>query len=61
VKQLPAVTVACAYARSDDNSDEQAYLAIRRWMNVRGYQLVGPKREINLGEMLEIQFPLKSA
>lgn len=61
VKQLPAATVACAYARSDDNSDEQAYVAIRKWMNVRGYELAGPKREINLGEMLEIQFPLKSS
>jgi len=28
-------------------------------MNVRGYQLAGPRRELNLGQMLEIQFPLK--
>jgi hypothetical protein len=30
-------------------------------MNVRGYQVAGPKRELSLGQMLEIQFPLKSA
>jgi hypothetical protein len=29
-------------------------------MNVRGYSLAGPKREIYLDQMLEIQFPLKS-
>jgi hypothetical protein len=25
---------------------------------VRGYRVAGPKRELNLGQMLEIQFPL---
>jgi hypothetical protein len=39
-------------------ADERAYAAIRRWMIVRGYRLAGPKRELNLGQMLEIQFPL---
>jgi DNA-binding transcriptional MerR regulator len=61
VKQLPAATVACAYSGLDDDSAEQAYLAIRKWMNIRGYQLAGPKRELYLDQMLEIQFPLKSA
>jgi len=61
VKHLPAITVACAYAGLDDDRAEQSYDAIRKWMNVRGYQVAGPKREISLGEMLEIQFPLKSA
>jgi len=61
VKQLPAATVACAYSELDDDSSEQGYNAIRKWMNVRGYQLAGPKREIYLDQMLEIQFPLKSA
>ena len=61
VKQLPATTVACAYSPLDDHSTEQRYDAIRKWMSVRGYQLAGPKREISLGQMLEIQFPLKSA
>jgi DNA-binding transcriptional MerR regulator len=61
VKHLPAATVACAYSESDDNSAEQAYMAIRKWMSVRGYQLAGPKRELYLDQMLEIQFPLKPA
>jgi DNA-binding transcriptional MerR regulator len=60
VKQLPAATVACAYCGSDDHSAEQGYHAIQEWMNVRGYQVAGPKREIYLDQMLEIQFPLKS-
>jgi hypothetical protein len=30
-------------------------------MNVRGYRLAGPKREIYLGEVLAIEFPLTSA
>lgn len=58
LKQLPEATLACAYSGLDDESAEQAYAAIRRWMNVRGYRLAGPKRELNLGQMLEIQFPL---
>jgi len=58
VKWLPEAVLACAYSGLDDESSEQAYAAIRRWMNVRGYRLAGPKRELNLGERLEIQFPL---
>jgi DNA-binding transcriptional MerR regulator len=61
VKQLPAATLACSYSRLDDVSAEQGYDAIRKWMSVRNYQLAGPKREIYLDQMLEIQFPLKSA
>jgi DNA-binding transcriptional MerR regulator len=61
VKQLPATTAACAYSALDDDSAEQSYDAIRKWMSVRGYQVAGPKREISLGQMLEIQFPLRSA
>lgn len=57
-KQLPQATLACAYSSMDDESAERAYAAIRRWMNVRGYRLAGPKRELCLGQMLEIQFPL---
>jgi DNA-binding transcriptional MerR regulator len=61
VKLLPASTVACAYSGLDDDSAELSYRAIRTWMDVRGYQLVCPKREISRGSILEIQFPLKSA
>jgi len=57
-KQLPPATLACAYSGTDDESAEQAYLAVRRWMQIRGYRLGGPKREIYLQNMLEIQFPL---
>jgi DNA-binding transcriptional MerR regulator len=57
-KQLPGATLACAYSSLDDASAEHAYAAIRRWMSVRGYRLAGPKRELYLGQMLEIQFPL---
>jgi len=61
VKQLPASTMACAYSGLDDESAEQSYRAIRKWMDVRGYELAGPKREISRGSILEIQFPMKSA
>lgn len=58
LKHLPEATLACAYSGLDDESAEQAYDAIRKWMNVRGYRLAGPKRELFLGQLLEIQFPL---
>jgi len=58
LKYLPEATLACAYSGLEDESAEQAYAAIRRWMNVRGYRLAGPKRELNLGQILEVQFPL---
>jgi len=61
LKHLPEATLACAYSGLDDESAELAYASVRRWMNVRGYRLDGPKRELNLGEMLEIQFPIRSA
>ena len=61
LKQLPAATLACAYSDWDDERSEQAYRAIWKWMDVRGYRLAGPKREIYLGEMLSIGFPLTSA
>jgi effector-binding domain-containing protein len=60
VKQLPSATLACAYSASDEHRAEQGYDAIRRWMNIRGYRLAGPKRELYLDQMLEIQFPLES-
>jgi len=60
MKELPQATLACAYSGMGDESAEQAYLAVRRWMQIRGYRLAGPKREIYLQNMLEIQFPLSS-
>lgn len=61
IKQLPSATLACAYSAVDDDAAEQAYDALRRWMKQRGYRLVGAKREIYLGQMLEIQFPIQAA
>ena len=61
LKQLPAATLACAYSEDDENCAEQVYAAIQKWMNIRGYRLAGPKREIYLDRLLEIQFPLRSA
>ena len=61
VKQLPPSTLACAYSGLDDKSAEQAYIAVQKWMNISGYRLAGPKRELYLRQMLEIQFPMTSA
>jgi effector-binding domain-containing protein len=61
VKELPAATVASTYCNSDDESAEQAYRALQKWVTVGDYQLAGPKREIYLDQILEIQFPLKPA
>jgi len=60
MKELPQATLACAYSGFSDESAEQAYVAVRRWMQTRRYRLAGPKREIYLQNMLEIQFPLDS-
>jgi DNA-binding transcriptional MerR regulator len=60
MKELPQATLACAYSGIGDESAEQAYVAVRTWMQIRGYRLAGPKREIYLQNMLEIQFPLDS-
>jgi len=58
LKLLPGATLACAYAASDDQSSEEAYGALRRWVAARRFGLAGPKREIYLDQTLEIQFPL---
>jgi DNA-binding transcriptional MerR regulator len=61
LKQLPPATLACAYSGLDFESAERSYAAIRRWMNTRGYRVAGPKRELYLDGLLEIQFPMRSA
>jgi DNA-binding transcriptional MerR regulator len=58
VKELPAVTAACAYASDDYEAAERAYIAIRAWMSVRRCSLAGPKRELYHDRTLEVQFPL---
>ena len=61
LKDLPPVMAACAFSRNDDAAAAEAYRTINTWMSTRGFSLDGPKREIYLDDMLEIQFPLKSA
>ena len=60
-RELPSVMAACAYSSSNDDDAEEAYDAIRKWMSVRRFRLVGPKREIYRDQLLEIQFPLQAA
>lgn len=59
LKDLPAVTAACAFSRNDDADAERTYRAIKTWMAARGFSLASPKREIYLDDVLEIQFPLE--
>lgn len=59
LRELPAVTVASAYCATDDDAAIRAYETIDRWIHGRGFQLDGPKRELYVGHMLEIQFPVK--
>ena len=61
LRELPAAILACAYSSMDDDSAEKAYKAISRWTQIKGYSLVGPKREIYHDRVLEIQFPVGPA
>lgn len=58
IKELPAVTAACAYATDDFEAAELAYRAVRDWMRLQQCTLAGPKRELYHDRTLEIQFPL---
>ncbi len=60
VRNLAPATLACAYSPLE-NDAEPAYEAIRRWMSIRRLRLAGAKRELYLGELLEIQFPVVAA
>jgi len=59
LKELPSATVASAYCEPDDNDAIRVYGAIDRWLHVRGLRLNGPKREIYVGQILEVQFPVR--
>lgn len=61
LKELPPVTVASAYCESTDQAAVRAYEKIDRWLRLHDYRLDGPKREIYVGQILEIQFPVKPA
>jgi DNA-binding transcriptional MerR regulator len=58
VRELPAITAACAYASDNEADSESAYEALKRWMSSCGNNLAGAKREIYRDGLLEIQFPL---
>ncbi len=58
---LPPTALACAYSELDDEKAERTYAALKKWMRLRGYSLAGPKREIYVDGMLEIQFPFEPA
>jgi DNA-binding transcriptional MerR regulator len=61
VRNLPAHRIACAYAAADDDeSATNAYGAIRKWMDARGYQPAGSTCEIYHGPILEIQYPVQT-
>jgi DNA-binding transcriptional MerR regulator/effector-binding domain-containing protein len=60
VKQLPAVTVACAFSSLNDADAESAYDTLGSFVRSRNCRLVGARREIYRDQMLEIQYPLES-
>jgi DNA-binding transcriptional MerR regulator len=59
LKELPSAMVASAYCEPDDGDAIRVYGALDRWLHVHGYQLDGPKREIYVGQILEVQFPVR--
>jgi DNA-binding transcriptional MerR regulator len=58
LRELPAAILACAYSSMKDDSADKTYNAISRWTQIKGYRVVGPKREIYHDQVLEIQFPV---
>jgi len=58
LKELPSATVASAYCEPDDGDAIRVYGALDRWLHAHGYRLNGPKREIYVGQLLEVQFPV---
>ena len=61
LRELPAAILACAYSSMADDSADRTYRAISRWTQIKGYRVVGPKREIYHHQVLEIQFPVGPA
>jgi hypothetical protein len=51
--------VASAYSEPDEREAACVYEAISRWVHLHEYRLSGPKSEINVGQILEIQFPVR--
>ena len=61
IRNLPAAHMASAYCESDDAAAVRTYDAIDRWIHRHSLRLDGPKREIYVGQLLEIQFPVQPA
>jgi DNA-binding transcriptional MerR regulator len=61
IKQLAPATVASAFCESDDAAAVRTYDAIDRWLHARDLRLAGPKRELYVGRILEVQFPVQPA
>jgi DNA-binding transcriptional MerR regulator len=61
LKRLPRALLASACCETDDLAAVRTYDAIDRWLHAHEYRLAGPKRELYLGRILEIQFPVKPA
>jgi effector-binding domain-containing protein len=59
VKQLPSVTVACAFSSLNDEDAESAYDTLASFVRSRKYRLVAARREIYRDRMLEIQYPVE--
>lgn len=59
--ELPRGRMASAYCEPDDAAAVRTYETIDRWIHRRSLRLSGPKREIYLGQLLEIQFPVTAA
>lgn len=59
VRDLPSATVATAYCEPTDRDAERVYDAVSRWIHFHDFRLDGPKREIYVGQILEVQFPVK--
>ena len=58
---LPSAHVASAFCESDDDAAVRTYETIDRWIHRHSLRLDGPKREIHVGQILEIQFPVRPA
>jgi len=61
LKSLPRARVASAYCECEDAAAVRTYEAIDRWIHGHALAIDGPKREIYVGNLLEIQFPVRPA
>ena len=72
VHELPAATMAATVHHGSYNTIGQAHEAILKWIEAKGYLIVGPDRELNLYHTLpirqddpsyitEIQYPVEKA